>query len=176
MCLSGPGQNELVSASEPRRIRILGRVYDADRTPIDDALLELWQANENGRYRHPADDRAAPPLTPGFRGFGRATPDAGTLEYSFETLKPGRVPAPDGSLQAPHIGFIVQSRGMLRPLFTRMYFADEPAANAEDFVLGRVPVERRASLIAGVVAGASPASYRFDVRLQGADETVFFDY
>jgi protocatechuate 3,4-dioxygenase alpha subunit len=176
MCLSGAGQNALVPVSDAHRIRVVARVYDADREPIDDALLEIWQANALGRYRHPADDREEIPLTPGFRGFGRVTAEPGTLEYVFDTVKPGRVPAPDGTLQAPHIGIIVQGRGMLRPLFTRLYFADEPSANDQDFVLARVPPERRASLMAEPLAEVAPPTYRFVVKLQGTDETVFFDY
>jgi len=176
MCLSGPGQDELVPPVHPGRVRIVGRVYDADREPIDDALVEIWQADAHGRFRHPADPRREPPHDPGFRGFGRASIDPSTLEFSFFTVKPGRVPSPDGALQAPHIGIIVQGRGMLRPLFTRLYFPDEGAANAGDFVLARVPEERRHLLVAGTVSDVTPPTYRFDVRLQGADETVFFDF
>lgn len=175
MCLADPGQNVLVPPSETARIRVVGRVHDGNGEPIDDALVELWQANRHGRYRHPADDREALALTPGFSGFGRSAIDPVTLEFSFDTVKPGRVPAPDGTTQAPHLSLVVQGRGMLRPSWTRVYFDDEPAANAEDFVLSRVPVPRRGSLIARRESGIAP-TYRFDIRFQGPDETVFFEF
>jgi len=175
MCLSGPGQNVLVPPTESNRIRVVGRVYDADRKPVDDALVELWQANRHGRYRHPADTREPLELVAGFSGFGRATIDPATLEYSFDTVKPGRVPAPDGAMQAPHLSLVVQARGMLCPSWTRLYFDDEAAANAEDFVLLRVPAGRRHLLVARREAGVPP-TYRFDMRFQGADETVFFEF
>ncbi|HEX4335225.1 MAG TPA: protocatechuate 3,4-dioxygenase subunit alpha [Polyangiaceae bacterium] len=175
MCLAGSGRNCLVPAAHLERIRIVGSVYDSDRAPIDDVLVELWQANASGRYRHPMDTRATLPLTQGFSGFGRATVDPVSHEYAFDTVKPGPVPAPDGSLQAPHIGIIVQGRGMLRPLFTRLYFPEETSANDADFVLAHVPGARRGTLVAARVQGAGVPTYRFDVRLQGADETVFFE-
>jgi protocatechuate 3,4-dioxygenase alpha subunit len=174
MCLGGSGQNVLVSPSEESRIRIVGRVYDAAREPIDDALVELWQANHHGRYRHPADSREGLALTPGFSGFGRSGIDAVTLEFSFDTVKPGRVPAPDATLQAPHVCLVIQGRGMLRPSWTRLYFDDEAAANADDFVLKRVPPARRDLLVARRESALTP-TYRFDVRFQGPDETVFFE-
>jgi protocatechuate 3,4-dioxygenase alpha subunit len=175
MRLSGEGHDALLPASDPRCIRVVGRVDDTDRHPIDDALVEIWQANAFGRYRHPADGRTTTPLVPGFGGFGRATIDPNTLDYSFLTVKPGRVPAPDGRVQAPHIAVIVQARGMLRPLYTRLYFDDEPAANEEDLVLLSIPAERRRTLVAASVPAATTPTYRFDVRLGGDDETVFFD-
>jgi len=175
MRLAEPGQNVLVPLSEESRIRIVGRVYDADGEAIDDALVELWQANRHGRYRHPADAREALALTPGFSGFGRSVMDPVTLEYSFDTVKPGRVPAPDGCLQAPHVCLVIQGRGMLRPSWTRLYFDDEAAANADDFVLKRVPAARRRLLVARRESDVTP-TYRFDVRFQGPDETVFFEF
>jgi len=175
MRLSGPGQNALVGPEEARRIRIAGAVYDGDGKLIDDALVELWQADAEGHYRHPADD-AGRALSEGFLGFGRSAIDAVTGLYSFDTVKPGRVAAPDGSLQAPHVSLVVQARGMLRPSFTRAYFPEEAASHAEDFVLTRVPPERRRLLVAGRDAGTEPPSYRFDIRFQGADETVFFAF
>jgi protocatechuate 3,4-dioxygenase alpha subunit len=174
MCLGGPGQNVLVPASEESRIRIVGSVYDAGGEPIDDALVELWQANRYGRYRHPADRREVLALTPGFTGFGRSGVDPVTLEFSFDTVKPGRVPAPDATLQAPHVCLVIQGRGMLRPSWTRLYFDDETEANAEDFVLKRVPAARRHLLVARRQSDVTP-TYRFDVRFQGPDETVFFE-
>jgi protocatechuate 3,4-dioxygenase, alpha subunit len=175
MRLSGPGLNVL-AASAPNRIRIEGAVLDGDARPIEDALLEIWQANEGGRYRHPADGRADVPLAAGFTGFGRAGAAAHGGEFWFDTVKPGRVPAPDGSLQAPHINVIVQGRGMLAATFTRLYFPDEPDANAVDFVLSQVPATRRRTLVATAVPGVASPTYRFDIRFQGPDETVFFDF
>lgn len=157
------------------RIRVEGRVLDGDGKGVEDALIEIWQANAAGRYRHPADTRDKLPLDEGFTGYGRAYSDFTTGAYAFQTLKPGPVPAPGGGLQAPHLSLIVTARGLLNHLFTRVYFGDEAAANAADPVLASVPAGRRPTLIARHVAGGDVATYRFDVRLQGGDETVFFD-
>ena len=118
-------------------------MFDGDRKHIEDALLELWQANAAGRYNHPADDRDDVPLDPAFTGFGRCASDFKTGAYSFLTIKPGPVPHPSGGLQAPHVSLIVQARGMLDPTYTRVYFADEEEANAADPVLATVPAARR---------------------------------
>ena len=173
MRLSGPGQNVLTTS--PDRIVIAGRVIDGDDRPVEDALLEIWQASPSGRYRHP-DDRRDLPLEDGFTGFGRAATDFTTGEYSFVTLKPGLVPDSEGLFQAPHIALMVQGRGMLNPVFTRIYFDDEAAANDDDLVLRGVPQSRRHTLIARRQDGAVPPEYHFDVRFQGEDETVFFDF
>jgi len=176
MRLSGPRQNVLVPPTEAATIRIVGGVYDGNRAPVDDALIEIWQANAAGRYRHGIDDRTEIPLAAGFMGFGRALVNPLTMTYSFETVKPGRVPGPDGSLQAPHINLILHARGILHAYFTRLYFADEARLNATDVVLGLVPEERRRLLVAPVVSGQGVPTYRFDVRLRGPDETVFFEF
>ena len=156
-----------------QRIRIEGRVLDADRQPIDDALVEIWQANAHGRYNHPLDQRPLP-SEPSFIGFGRSgTEDAG--RFWFETVKPGRVPDDQGRLQAPHIVVTVFARGLLNHAVTRLYFADDPSTE-QDPILQRVPPERRSTLLAqptgieGAVKG-----YQFDIRLQGAGETAFFN-
>jgi protocatechuate 3,4-dioxygenase alpha subunit len=176
MRLAGSGENVLATTETlGTRVRIEGRVLDGDGKHIEDALLELWQANAAGRYRHPVDDRDEIPLDPAFTGFGRAASDFETGEYWFETIKPGRVPAPDSGLQAPHLNVIVEGRGMLNPSFTRIYFADEVEANAADPVLAGVPAGRRHTLIAESIEGEPTPTYRFDVRFQGRDETVFFD-
>lgn len=178
MRLTGEGQNILTTPeSVGERIRIEGRVLDGDRKHIEDALVELWQADSSGRYDHPADDRTDTPLDPAFTGFGRCASDFHTGAYSFLTIKPGPVPHPDGGLQAPHISLTIQARGMLDATFTRLYFADESAANASDPVLQSVPADRRSTLIAERVEtdDSSVATYRFDIRYQGDDETVFFD-
>jgi protocatechuate 3,4-dioxygenase alpha subunit len=170
------GENVLVgSGQEGERIVIEGRVLDGDRNHIEDALLEIWQANPAGRYRH-ADDTRDLPLDDGFTGFGRAISDFHTGEYRFETVKPGLVPDVEGAFQAPHISLIVQGRGMLNPVFTRIYFSDDEQANRDDLVLRSVPAERRSTLVAELTEPGPPSVYHFDVRFQGDDETVFFDF
>jgi protocatechuate 3,4-dioxygenase, alpha subunit len=169
------GENILVAPGRAGRIVIQGRVLDGDRKPIEDALLEIWQANSVGRYRHPDDTRELA-LDNGFTGFGRAITDFKTGEYTFETLKPGPVPDVEGAFQAPHISLIVQGRGMLNPVFTRIYFSDEEEANRDDLILRAVPAGRRGTLIAELVDDGEPRVYRFDVLFQGDDETVFFDF
>jgi protocatechuate 3,4-dioxygenase alpha subunit len=153
------------------RIRVEGRVFDGDGQPVPDAMLEIWQADAQGRFSDPQDSRALPNTS--FRGFGRVgTNDAGG--YAFDTIKPGQVPDPDGKPQAPHLVLAVFARGMLRHLYTRIYF-DGEAANAADPVLALVPADRRATLIAARKPGAGNAVYVLDIHLQGDNETVFFD-
>lgn len=144
------------------RIRIEGRVLDGEDAPVPDAMLEIWQADGAGRYPETAGG-------PGFGGFGRAGTDA-QGRFAFATIKPGPVPGPDGTTQAPHLAVSVFARGLLTRLVTRIYFPDEPA-NAEDPILARVPQARRGTL----VAQGSEGAYVFDIRLQGRDETVFFE-
>lgn len=173
--LSGPDENVLAHADLPgERIRVEGRVLDGEGAPIGDALIEIWQANSLGRYRHPDDSRDDIPLDEGFTGFGRAVTIFETGEYWIDTVKPGPIPDPEGEMQAPHLCLIVQARGLLNPLFTRLYFSDEAGANNHDLVLRMVPRERRATLIASQEDG-DPGVYRFDIRLSGEGETVFFD-
>lgn len=157
--------------TQGERIRIRGHVLDRNGAPIDDAMVEVWQANAHGRYRHPADQRRAP-LDESFLGFGRAGTTDG--EFVFETIRPGPVPSPDGGRQAPHLNVLVFARGLLDRLATRIYFEDDPALES-DVVLGSVPQDRRATLIARRDPGGGPGDYRFDVVLQGTRETVFFD-
>jgi protocatechuate 3,4-dioxygenase alpha subunit len=178
MRVAGEGENVLTTPETVgERVRIEGFVYDGDRNHIEDALIEVWQANAAGRYHHPADDRDDVPLDAAFSGFGRCASDFKTGAFSFLTIKPGAVPHPSGGLQAPHLSLIIQARGMLDPTYTRVYFSDEADANASDPVLATVPVDRRGTLIAQRVdAGdGSVATYHFDIRYQGDDETVFFD-
>jgi protocatechuate 3,4-dioxygenase, alpha subunit len=153
------------------RIHVEGRVFDGEGQPVPDAMLEIWQADAQGRFADPQDKRALPNAK--FRGFGRCGTDANGV-YVFDTIKPGSVPDPDGKPQAPHILLAVFARGMLRHLYTRIYFADE-AANGVDPVLALVPSDRRATLIAAREDGGGNAVYRLDLRLQGDGETVFFD-
>ncbi|MBP2296480.1 protocatechuate 3,4-dioxygenase subunit alpha [Azospirillum rugosum] len=152
------------------RIRIEGRVFDGTGAPVVDAVIELWQANAAGRYRHPADTRDQLELDPHFTGFGRTGTDGQGL-YWFDTVKPGAL----GDGQAPHVNVTVLARGMLSHAFTRLYFHDEAGANAEDALLQSVPADRRATLVARRAETAGGVAYRFDIHLQGDDETVFFD-
>jgi protocatechuate 3,4-dioxygenase, alpha subunit len=164
----GPITNRLLDESDPRAIRVSGVLLDGAGEPVTDGMVEIWQANAAGRYAHPVDDRTEIELEDGFTGFGRSgTEDSGRFE--FVTVKPGRVPWPDGRLQAPHLLVGVFARGLLKRVATRMYFPDEEAANAEDPVLlGLEPVER-ATLIAH-----GNGSLRFDILLQGDRPTIFF--
>jgi protocatechuate 3,4-dioxygenase alpha subunit len=153
------------------RIRIEGRVTDGDGAPVHDAMVEIWQADADGHYRHPADLQL--PTEGDFTGFGRSGTDENGA-FWFETVKPGPVPSSSGGSQAPHLNLCVFARGLLDHLVTRLYFDDEP--NNGDEVLASVPENRRSTLIARR-AGSSEdhALYRFDIVLQGEGETVFFD-
>lgn len=148
-------------------IWLRGRVLDGAGDPVPDALVETWQAGPDGRFEHPEDPRGA---VGGFRGFGRcATGEDGN--WGILTLKPGPVPGPDGGTQAPHVAVSVFARGLLNRVVTRIYFADEPEPNAADPVLGALAGDAaRATLL----AEPSGDGYRFDVHLQGPDETLFF--
>ena len=154
------------------RVTVTGRVFDGDGKPIDDALIEIWQANAQGKYAHPEDTQDKP-LEPGFKGFGRIPTDA-EGRFRFTTIKPGRVPGPKADeLQAPHLVVSVLARGVIKRLATRLYFPGDPC-NAEDPVLQLVPAERRETLIAKKVAGRD-GMLEWNVRIQGEGETVFFD-
>jgi protocatechuate 3,4-dioxygenase alpha subunit len=155
------------------RIHIEGQVFDGDGAAIPDVMVEIWQANTYGRYNHP-DDKQEKPLDPTFTGWGRSGTDDKCF-YSFDTIKPGSVPGNDDSVQAPHINVTIFARGMLVHAFTRIYFSDEPA-NANDPVLSSIKnKKRRATLIASRGERDDKVVYRFDIRLQGDNETVFFD-
>ena len=169
------GGAELVAPDDPNGIRIEGRILDGAGQPVDDSVVEVWQANIHGRYAHTADTREVP-LVAGFDGFGRAITD-GEGRFTIATVKPGRVPGPDGTVQAPHISVSVFARGLLRHLVTRIYFSDEAAANEKDPVLQSIDdPARRETLLAGRKEGEStPPLYGFDIHLQGPRETVFFD-
>jgi len=150
------------------RIRIEGRVIDGDGKPIDDALVEISQPDGTGAYPQSVEDAQAI----GFRAFGRAgTGTDAQNRFVFHTVKPG-AQAPG---EAPHINVIVLMRGLLLHAFTRVYFSDEAEANAKDAVLQSVPAERRHTLIAERVEQGGAVTYRFDIRMQGTDETAFFD-
>jgi protocatechuate 3,4-dioxygenase alpha subunit len=160
-------------ATEGQHIRIEGRVFDGDGKPIPDALVEIWQANAYGRYNHP-DDKQEKPFDAKFTGWGRSGTDKNCF-YRFDTIKPGPVPGPGDSVQAPHINVVVFARGMLVHAYTRIYFNDEPL-NETDPVLKSIKNKaRRATLIAAREEQVGRTVYHFDIRLQGKDETVFFD-
>ena len=163
-----PKDNELLAPGTPGSIRLQGTVYDGDGVPIVDCMLEIWQADAEGRFSDPQDKRAQPNSS--FKGFGRVGTDA-KGGFAFDTIKPGVVPDPDGKPQAPHIVLAVYARGMLLHLYTRIYFEGE-AGNAGDPVLALVPADRRDTLIA---KRGGNGVYTFDVHLQGDNETVFFD-
>jgi protocatechuate 3,4-dioxygenase alpha subunit len=152
------------------RVSIEGWVLDGDGKPVNDAAVEIWQANSHGKYASPADLQDKP-LERGFRGYGRSlTDEAGA--FRFRTIKPGPVPGPDGKPQAPHLNVTIFMRGLLKQLVTRMYFPDEPA-NATDPVLNLVPAERRQALIA---RKTRDGLLEWNLVLQGKNETVFFDF
>lgn len=179
-------------------ISIGGLVLDGAGEPVTDALIETWQAAPDGSFAHPDDVRgpgaawqpgagaaalpgagaepgAALPGAGGFRGFGRCATDREGL-YRIITLRPGALPGADGRTEAPHIDVSVFARGLLDRVVTRIYFPDETAANAADPVLAAITADdRRATLIAAAAPGAGPGAFRFDIRLQGGRETVFFD-
>jgi protocatechuate 3,4-dioxygenase alpha subunit len=146
-----------------------GRVTDGDGQPVPDAMIETWQADPDGRFASPEDPRGAAAY-PGFRGYARVHTISPPGEYALFTVKPGRVPDGAGGLQAPHVDVSVFARGLLDRVVTRVYFADEAAANAEDVVLRGLTREQRATL----VATPTDDGYRLDIRLQGDAETVFF--
>jgi len=147
---------------------IRGRVLDGAGDAVPDALVETWQADPDGGFASPDDPRGAASY-PGFRGYARAQTLTG--EFGIFTLKPGRVPDGEGGLQAPHIDVSVFARGLLDRVVTRIYFADEAEANAEDVVLGSLPDDAARQTL---IATPSDDGYRFDVHLQGDRETVFF--
>jgi protocatechuate 3,4-dioxygenase alpha subunit len=155
------------------RIRVEGRVIDGTGSPVKDVLIEAWQANSQGVHAHPEDGRA---VEEGFRGWGRVITDFDTGEWGFDTVKPGRVTGRSGHPMAPHIGLWIVARGINIGLNTRMYFDDETVANAEDSTINLIEWERRReTLLAKRAERDGKVVYRFDIRLQGEDETVFFD-
>lgn len=159
------GGPHLVAAHLPGAIRLHGTVYDGDGEPVPDALIEIWQADASGRIPHEQGSLSRDGYT--FTGFGRAAVDLGG-HYTFTTLKPGAL-----GDSAPHVLVTVFARGLMHHLFTRVYFPEDGDAQSTDAVLTAVPAGRRATLVA-VADGTG--SYRFDIRLQGADETVFLDF
>ena len=164
-----------VAEGTPGAIWLRGRVYDGNGDLVPDAMIETWQADGDGRFPHPDDPRGAV-TAPGFRGLGRSSTVEPAGEYAVLTVKPGRVPDGEGGLQAPHVDVSVFARGLLDRVVTRIYFADEAAANAEDPVLASLPDDAARRTL---IAEPTEDGYRLDIHLQGCadagmDETVFF--
>jgi protocatechuate 3,4-dioxygenase alpha subunit len=163
-CLAG-------AKAKGERMHLTCVVLDGEGAPIPDAMIEIWQADAEGKYNHPADwqEKVADVEC---SGFGRLATDENGM-CVFETVRPGRVAGNDGGLQAPHLEISVFARGVLNRLVTRAYFEGDPA-NLEDPILALVPAERRATLMAHADS-RNAGDWRFEIRLCGEDETVFFD-
>ncbi len=159
------GKKMITDDVSGQRIAIRGTVIDGAGTALRDALIEIWQADAQGKFAGQGGEA-------GFTGWGRSPGDMATGEFVFDTVKPGRVPWHNGQLQAPHVTFWIVARGINLGLHTRMYFADEEAANAEDPILNRIEHKSR---IPTLMAQPEDGGYRFDIRLQGEGETIFFD-
>jgi protocatechuate 3,4-dioxygenase alpha subunit len=162
--ITGPNEKDLgsgpIEAGTAARIAITGRIFDGSGAPVSDAVVELWQADAAGNHT---------------QAWGRVAVD-GSGSYTFDTVKPGRVAGPDGKPMAPHVTLWIVARGINVGLHTRLYFDDEADANAGDFVLNRVmDPRRRKTLVAARSETNGRATYTLDIRLQGEDETVFFD-
>jgi protocatechuate 3,4-dioxygenase alpha subunit len=163
------GTDCLVSdATRGERITVAGRLIDGDGAPIEDGLVEIWQADADGQYHDPDDPHHAL-ADPAFTGFGRAATGTGGV-FVFRTVKPGVVPGPNGEKQAPHILVSIMARGVMSRCWTRMYFEGEPL-NETDPILQLVPTARRDTLI----ARRRDQGYELDIVLQGEGETVFFE-
>lgn len=164
------GAEMITGNAKGERITIKGRVIDGGGNVLKDALLEIWQADANGLFNSPGETRGS--ADPAFTGWGRQPSDGATGAFRFDTIKPGRVPWPDGRLQAPHISVWVVARGINIGLHTRIYFEDEAGANAEDPLLNAIELKSR---IPTLIAKKDGDGYVFDINLQGDNETIFFD-
>lgn len=164
------GGPHAVGPGTPGAITLFGVVRDGAGALIPDHLIETWQADPDGRFAD-LHGYGGPSRLAGFRGWARCGHETGDGSFAIVTVKPGPVPGPGGAAQAPHLAVALFARGMVEHLFTRVYFADEPEANAADPVLAGVPAARRPTLLAEPV----PGGYRWDIRVQGPGETVFFD-
>lgn len=162
------GSNMVNADTKGERITVSGRVIDGSGAVLKDAMVEIWQADADGLYPSPKETRGE--ADPNFTGFGRCAVNQDSGAFSFETVKPGKTPYPDGRSQAPHITFWIVARGINIGLHTRLYFEDED--NTEDPVLGRIELHDRVKTLISTKDGNE---HRFDIRLQGHGETVFFD-
>jgi protocatechuate 3,4-dioxygenase, alpha subunit len=169
--LPWPDGPYVVPEGTPGAITITGQVTDGAGDPVPDALVETWQAGPDGGFGHPDDPRPRGDDA-GFRGFGRCPTDDGG-RYRIITVRPAALPAGDGAAEAPHIDVSVFARGLLDRVVTRIYFPDEPDANATDPVLCSINERLRRDTLVATADG--PGVYQFDIRLQGDGETVFFD-
>jgi len=173
--LSRPGMADAVAPDSTGAVRVGGLLLDGAGSPVPDGVVEVWQADAAGAFHHPDDPRGPVAAPDGFTGFARSlTEDGG--RWSVVTVRPGPLPAPGGGTEAPHLDVSVFARGMLGRVVTRIYFPQDaavqgPGGHRDDPVLARVPAARRHTL----VATAAEGGYRFDIRLQGEGETVFFD-
>ncbi len=166
-----PGSRLVSADTRGERITITGCVFDGAGGVVKDAVLEIWQADAEGIYPSPGDPRGD--ADPNFTGWGRVAADLVTGEYRFETIRPGRVPFPDGRLQAPHLTCWIVARGINLGLQTRIYFGDESEVNAQDPLLALIEPRARVDTLIAAVDG--DGSFRFDIYLQGTRETVFLD-
>ncbi|MEM9684514.1 MAG: protocatechuate 3,4-dioxygenase subunit alpha [Pseudomonadota bacterium] len=180
MTPGGHGEKEMFSnrlagkKTKGERIRVEGRILNGEGKPLRAAMLEIWQANAKGRYDSPVDDRPDVKLDRSFQGYGRVA--AGNKgKYIFDTIKPGAVPGTGNAPQAPHINLALFAAAINVHLYTRLYFSDEAEANDIDPVLSTVDDARRDTLIAKRRKTKDGIVYRFDIRLNGDGETVFFD-
>lgn len=164
------GGNLVTERTLGERIKLSGRVIDGAGAPLKDAMVEIWQADAVGLYNSPTETRGD--ADPAFAGWGRQAADAQTGIWVFETIKPGPVPAPNGTMQAPHINVWIVARGINIGLNTRIYFPDEEEANASDPVLSRIDPHERTKTLVAIRNGSE---LTFDIHLQGENETVFFD-
>lgn len=165
------GIRMITGDAKGERITVTGAVIDGAGTPLRDAMVEIWQADAAGLFNSPSETRGQ--ADPHFTGWARSPGDFDTGEFTFDTIKPGPVRLQDGRMQAPHITFWVVARGINIGLQTRMYFPEEDAANAADPALTRI--EHKSRIPTLIAKPDGPGKYRFDIRLQGEDETVFFD-
>jgi protocatechuate 3,4-dioxygenase alpha subunit len=166
-----PGSRMVSADTLGQRISVNGCIYDGAGAAVTDALIEIWQADASGLYPSAQETRGS--ADPNFGGWGRCAADPQTGEFRFDTIKPGSLPDANGNRAAPHITFWIVARGINVGLHTRLYFDDEAQANALDPILSQIgQADRIATLIAKSV---SAGNYRFDIRLQGEDETIFFD-
>ena len=166
-----PGSRLINADTRGERVSVTGRIFDGDGAPVLDAVIELWQADAGGYYPSPVETRGV--ADPNFGGWGRVASAFDSGEFRIDTIRPGRVPYPDGRLQAPHINCWIVARGINVGLQTRIYFADESDANAEDPVLASI--EPRARVDTLLAQPDAEGAFRFDIHLQGERETVFFD-
>lgn len=174
IALPWPDGPTVVPADTPGAITITGRLLDGEGTPIPDGLIETWQADPDGCFDHPDDPRGAVAPPAGFRGYGRC-PTGPDGSYHIITLRPGALPSPGGGREAPHLDVTVLARGLLDRVVTRIYFADEAEANADDPVLSALADPARRDTLIATADPDDKCRFQFDIRLQGGPETVFFD-